>query len=240
MKDIKDNYICIQGWMISELNLKGNDLLVYAIIYGFSQDDESEFTGSLNYLAAWCNGTKSGIQKNIKNLIDRGLIIKKEHYKNDVKYCSYSCIVYNKVVRGIQQSCTQGIQQSCTNNINIKNNKNNRYRILEILPTKLLEYDLSDEIYSLLEDFYKILIDNKKIVSVQKIEADLSNIAKVSKSLQLQTIKTAIDRGWQSLNPDWLKSNNKSTRIEHSCNVMSQEEHLQNIETMKQESNYKF
>ena len=36
MSEIKDeNFIMIQGWMVNMLNLKGNELLVYAIIYGF-------------------------------------------------------------------------------------------------------------------------------------------------------------------------------------------------------------
>ena len=30
-----ENFIAIQGWMINELQLKGNDLIVYALIYGF-------------------------------------------------------------------------------------------------------------------------------------------------------------------------------------------------------------
>ena len=44
-------YIAIQDWMISDLQLKGNELLTYALIYGFSQDGESEFKGSLKYLS---------------------------------------------------------------------------------------------------------------------------------------------------------------------------------------------
>ena len=68
------NFITIQGWMISELNLKGNDLLIYAIIYGFSQTEGQYFTGSLSYLAEWTNSTKQGVQKNLKSLIDKGLI----------------------------------------------------------------------------------------------------------------------------------------------------------------------
>lgn len=51
----KENFVCIQGWMISELHLKGNDLLVYAIIYGYSQDGSSCFSGGLQYLADWVN-----------------------------------------------------------------------------------------------------------------------------------------------------------------------------------------
>lgn len=70
----KENFICIQGWMISDLQLKGNDLLVYAIIYGYSQDGSSYFSGGLQYLADWVNGTKRGVQKNLDNLISKGLI----------------------------------------------------------------------------------------------------------------------------------------------------------------------
>ena len=49
-----ENYITIQGWMINELGLKGNSLIIYATIYGFSQTNNCEFTGSANYLAQWC------------------------------------------------------------------------------------------------------------------------------------------------------------------------------------------
>ena len=54
MKVQSENYITIQGFMRTELHLTGNDLLVYAIIYGVSQDGESKFSGSLQYLADWC------------------------------------------------------------------------------------------------------------------------------------------------------------------------------------------
>ena len=47
-KDITFNYYSVQGWMVKDLNLKGNELAVFAIIYGFSQDNETWFTGSLN------------------------------------------------------------------------------------------------------------------------------------------------------------------------------------------------
>lgn len=113
------NYIHIEGWMINKLQLKGNDLLVYAIIYGFSQDENSRFTGSLQYLADWCNSTKQGIQKNLKSLIDKGLIQKFETLKNNIKYCEYSCIPYNTVVYPIQQSCTN----NTSNNIDNTNTK---------------------------------------------------------------------------------------------------------------------
>ena len=84
-----NNYITIQGWMINELDLSGNDLIVYAIIYGFTQDEESIFKGSREYLAKWCNSTTRGIQKNLNRLLERNLIIKEESEFG--KSCKYRC-----------------------------------------------------------------------------------------------------------------------------------------------------
>ncbi len=87
---IKDNnYISIQGWMKNKLNLKGNDRLVYAIIYGFTQDEKTWFEGSRQYLADWCDCSRQGIDKNLKNLLDKNLIIKQEGDKGEV--CKYKC-----------------------------------------------------------------------------------------------------------------------------------------------------
>ena len=46
-----ENFITIQGWMVNELKLTGNELTLYALIYGFSQDGESKFKGSAQYMA---------------------------------------------------------------------------------------------------------------------------------------------------------------------------------------------
>lgn len=128
-KVINENYIVIQGWMINELKLKGNELMVYAIIYGFSQLENQKFTGSLQYLADWTNSSKQAVQKSLKKLLEKGYIVKDDNFINNVKFVAYYTTklhgVYNKVVRGIQQSCIGGIQLSCTNNIDINNIEDN-------------------------------------------------------------------------------------------------------------------
>ena len=80
---VKDeNYISIQGWMITRLGLSGNDLLIYAIIFGFSQDGKSVFEGSRQYLADWCTCSISTVKRSLKALIDRGLI-EQVYHSND-------------------------------------------------------------------------------------------------------------------------------------------------------------
>lgn len=117
-----ENYITIQGWMVNELGLSGNSLLVYAIIYGFSQDGKNEFDGTLSYLAEWCNSTKQGMINCLKGLVEKGYIIKNEKIINSVKFCSYKVVdIYD--FNSIKKSLI-GIKKSLTNNnININNNE---------------------------------------------------------------------------------------------------------------------
>ena len=85
----RESYITILGWMVTDLNLKGNELLVYAMIYGFSQSDNQNFTGSLSCFASWTNSTKQGIIKTLKVLEEKNPIEKSGKYVNSVKFCEY-------------------------------------------------------------------------------------------------------------------------------------------------------
>lgn len=120
-----EHYITILGFMRNELNLKGNELMVYALIYGFSQDDESEFTGSISYIAEWIGSTKQTVHNVLKSLSDKGLINKTESYRNGIKFCSYKTII--PVVKnfdgGWSKNLTGGGQKIRPNNIDniIKN-----------------------------------------------------------------------------------------------------------------------
>lgn len=84
-----DNFIQISAWMLTELGLKGNELLIYALIHGFSQDGKSEFHGSLTYMAAWTNSTKVGVIKVLKTLLAKGLIQKQAVVKNGIQEIHY-------------------------------------------------------------------------------------------------------------------------------------------------------
>ena len=136
-----ENYILIQGWMVNELNLKGNELLVYAIIYGFSQAENQLYNGSLQYLADWTNSTKQGVMKNLKSLVNKGYIGKIDKLINGIKFCEYYATkfngVVNKVEHGMQQSLMGGMQQSLPNNNNIYNNINNNNNIYDFLQKEL-------------------------------------------------------------------------------------------------------
>lgn len=91
-------YTTITGAMITELGLKGNELIVYALINGFCQDGESQFYGSITYLMEFTSLSKQGVLNVIESLIAKGLVEKEQRVINGVKFNSYkSCRVVKKV-----------------------------------------------------------------------------------------------------------------------------------------------
>jgi DNA-binding MarR family transcriptional regulator len=90
MKDT--NYINIQDWMINRLKLSGNKLIIYAIIYGFSQDGVSKYAGSASYLAECAGISKQATLGILKILTEDGLIIKTTRTENKIKFCDYCAV----------------------------------------------------------------------------------------------------------------------------------------------------
>ena len=140
-----ENFYQIHGWMLNRLKLKGTQLSVYAIIYGFSQDGQTEFAGSLQYLCDFTGvSSKTTMQKALKELVDKQLITKRETTVNGVLVNKYQANLnmldislapsdegYNKncggitdsvggiteTVMGYNKNCYGGITDSVTNNI---------------------------------------------------------------------------------------------------------------------------
>ena len=94
LNDIKNNYIVLQGWMRTELDLTENELILYALIYGFTQDGRSEFSGTLEYMKYWTGIKKdTNLLNNIKKLLTKGLLTKRDEGPNGRKKCFYKAII---------------------------------------------------------------------------------------------------------------------------------------------------
>lgn len=129
-----DNHITVPGFAIVELGLSGNELLCYSLIYGFTQDGETEFYGSLNYVASALNITKQNAKKVIDRLLGRGLLEKKEIYFSGIKFCHYIANRKNNAVAeiatggyqnnngGVAEIATGGMAESATHNIEHNSN----------------------------------------------------------------------------------------------------------------------
>lgn len=113
----------IHSWMISELKLSGNELLVYANIYQFSSLPGNYFTASLNTIAEMLNISNNTVQRTIKSLVEKNFITKENIIIDKVTYCRYA--VNLKILNTEEQEGIAKMGRGYSQNGSINNNINN-------------------------------------------------------------------------------------------------------------------
>lgn len=122
-----ENVVVIHGWMCNELELKGNELLIFALIYGFSCDGVSSFFGSRKYIAETFNISLPTVDKALNGLLDKNFICKdNSNGFPDVYY--YNEGVVKKLYMGCKETLQGGVKKlyrGCKETLpnNISNNK---------------------------------------------------------------------------------------------------------------------
>lgn len=158
-----DNYINIQGWMITKLDLKKTDLIVFSIIHGFSQDGKSICDCGYSYMASFANCTKRTVIQVVKSLHERELINVHNNGNGLVNELSVNVELIDKIKSGEKTSPVKkfhrsGEKISPVNGKNftgsgektsptiIKDNKtNNKTNIKEGLPKSDSELDKKEK-----------------------------------------------------------------------------------------------
>ena len=83
-------YYTIQQWML-ELPFTLVETAIYAVIYGFSQDGNTKFQGSLAYLARMAKVSKDTARRALSKMVEGGFIVKTEKQVNGVTFNDYHC-----------------------------------------------------------------------------------------------------------------------------------------------------
>lgn len=113
----KGTYTAIQDWML-DLGLDIYGVLAFAVIFGFSQDGESAFTGSLAYLARKMCCCRAKAIKTLNMMVEKGYLEKNVRNMNGVKFPEYRVsALYTGGLRGR----LGGSLQDRPNNIDIEN-----------------------------------------------------------------------------------------------------------------------
>jgi len=104
------NYINIQGWMVNKLDLKGNELILFALIYGFSQDEESQYKGSLNYISSSLKIARKTVSNLTDRLIEKNYIVKT--YDATGNTFQHNAPEINQILGGVKSTLVQNIPDS--------------------------------------------------------------------------------------------------------------------------------
>ena len=87
-----DNHITIDGWMLNELGLSGAELIIYAVIYGFSQADDTWCTASQAYIAAWAGVSTRAMISAVNRLEEKGYVIRVKSTCKKGFQCVYKAV----------------------------------------------------------------------------------------------------------------------------------------------------
>jgi predicted transcriptional regulator len=207
-KDISNNYVVIQGFMIESLGLKSNELFTYALIYGFCQDKDSEFTGSVSYICTWLSCSKNTALKCIKSLIKKGLIKKEVEFKNGLTFNHYTvdfskinqnCMGGAKTEQGVQKEINRGAKTEqgggakTEPNNTINNKDNNIYSDFDFF------FSSTDFVESF-NDYVKMRKDMKKKLTPRSEKRILNKLVELSN----KDVSKAVALLDQSALKNWL------------------------------------
>ena len=190
-----DNYFQISGWMLNRLELKGIQLEIFAIIYGFSQDGESEFTGSIQYLCEFTGTSRPTVIKALKELTEKNYLLKDEKIINGIKFNKYkvNLQVVKKLYWGSKETLLGGSKNSLLGGSKetLHNNK--------LLDNKVSNNNKDNNI-----TVYKEIIDylNKKLGTEYKYTTKTTQEhinARLKDNFTVENFKTVIDNKYD----DW-------------------------------------
>lgn len=211
-----EDYITIQGWMRTELELKGNELMVYALVYGFSKDGESWFTGSRAYIADWCGCSKGTASNCLASLCERGLIQKRTKTVNGVTLNDYRAIVtpsqnlshpLSKIVTPPTKNCEGGVSKIVThidkdNDRDIDRTKKGQEAIVD-------DFTDNAELKAAIMDFIEMRKAMKSKMTDRALTLLLGKLQTMGRddSERVALLNQSIVNGWKSIYP--LKDHSK-------------------------------
>lgn len=108
-------YTLIQDWML-DLPLSLVETTIYAVVYGFSQDGESTFSGSLAYMARKCKSSKDTARRGLRKLEELGYIDRIEVPVNGVTFNIYKVSKRDGNLQGRIAKCNGGDSKMQPNN----------------------------------------------------------------------------------------------------------------------------
>ena len=197
------------GWYFTilqemrEMGLKGNELIAFAVINGFSQNGQGCFHGSLASLQEMCGiASRQTMIDVLKSLVEKGLINKTEVTLNGVKNVSYA--VCPKIGQGVQKmdrGCPKiGHNIYSDNNISPSEIINKEKDVRFDFKKSLLEIGVSPQVA---EDWLKVR-KAKKAANTETAFKRIQKEIELSGLSADECITIAVERSWQGFKAEWV------------------------------------
>ena len=204
------NEYVVTGWMVNRLELKGNELVVFALIHAYSQA-YGWYMNSQQYTADATGVSKVSANNSLKKLVEKDLLIKEDYTigATNSKFCKYKVNLkkVDELCRPDKETLPPG-KETCYNNIynindNINNNKDNiEERNLTGDSKDLVEelfnnYTENNDLYDALMEFSDYRKEKKKPLTERAAKGVLKELDKLNTDKEkIQCIERSIMSDW--------------------------------------------
>ena len=218
-------YITIQQEMRDDLGLKGNELIVFAFINGYSQEGQGCYYGSLAHLQRVCGiASRQTAIDTLKSLVEKGYISKTENHLNGIKLVSYSvCPIIGQGVQKMDIGCP-------------KNGHNNKDIDINKDTIKVGKFNFKSALVGIgvQEDVVDAWLQVRKTKRATNTEIAFNRICEeITKSGRTanECITIAVENSWQGFKASWIEERpQRSSRsaapresvLSHNLKVMDQ------------------
>ena len=193
--------------MKNRLGLKGTKRDIYAIIYGFSQDGESEFTGSIKYLVEWLDVSRPTIIKALQELTDCGFLIKRTDTINGVQFNRYKANlqVVKNFYGGSKEILLGDSKKTLPNNKSedIKLNNNLKERKNDASYAVIIQASVrSEKVAETIYEFIKMRSLIKKPLTDRALQLIINKVNKLSggnEDKAVEILNQSITNNWQDV-----------------------------------------
>ena len=213
---IKDeNYFQVSGWMINRLNLKGIHLEIFAIIYGFTQDGENEFTGSVQYLCDFTGTSRPTVINALKKLTEDNLLEKRAEVINGVTFNRYKVNLQGikNFYSGSKEILLGGSKETLPNNKDSYNNKNNKDKESKqnSFDKIIAAFSTDEKTVELLQEWLKVRKAKRAAMTDRAIQMNIDKLKKLADQSGMtvcEYLSEVICRGWAAFYPIKQYGNN--------------------------------
>ena len=215
-------YTNIPDWMLS-FDLDIYEVIILAVIFGFSQDGDSTFAGSQNYLARKAKCSRRKVALALPRLVENGLIEKVDVDVRGIHLCEYRV---TNLCTGFT-GCASGAQGGCAphshNNIVVDNNRKKNTTMGGFdFRSALLSIGVDEEVADSWISVRKTKRATNTEIAFRKVKEEISKSGLTAN----ECITIAVENSWQGFKAEWLQKQARPNRtpkesvLAHNLKVM--------------------
>lgn len=231
-------YTLIQDWML-DLDLDVYETIIYAVIFGFSQDGETKFSGSWSYLMKKAKCSRRKVSKALSSLVEKNLVKKNDVEIKGIHICEYEatctiCMGGAPHALGSAPRARGGAPHAPNNIVDNKdiNNlslyKGSGFDFLQ----SLIDLGVSEDVAKAFMQVRKAKKATNTEVAFNGLKREIDKASVYFQKTPDDCIRICVENSWKGFKADWLNESQRQRPAQPQRRESVMEHNMRAIDQM--------